>query len=322
MKQLLENWKRFLKEELEEDAQLQERVFGAQAFVYHGSNSPPDEWIPVIINNQFMPGEGDMYGKGLYTVYELENTLTSRGFYGEYVYKLKVNLSGFVIFDKDIAMKVYGQALTPRQQLLSLGLDDLTGFVPDTFSTSDFTSDDALKASMNLKGKVKGLVFTGRRDGQVAVIYDPSAVVPVSWREAKSKNPNDWNAVSREEMLPALQRSATAAGEFETEMFEITPLGAIKKLEKLPVDKRIFRGDLDLSQSAITSLPAGLKVGGNLFLAGSSITSLPADLKVGGGLYLTDTPITSLPADLKVGGAIFGSNIKKIPARLRSKIKK
>ena len=46
------------------------------------------------------------------------------------------------------------------------------------------------------------------------------------------------------------------------------------------------KGDLDLSDTPITSLPNGLNVGGNLNLSYTPITSVPKDLKLGGSLYL------------------------------------
>ena len=55
----------------------------------------------------------------------------------------------------------------------------------------------------------------------------------------------------------------------------------------------------------ITSLPEGLKVGGDLLLWGTPITSLPEGLTVGGDLDLSETPITSLPEGLKVGGQLW-----------------
>ena len=69
-------------------------------------------------------------------------------------------------------------------------------------------------------------------------------------------------------------------------------------------------GDLDLSNTPITSLPNNLKVGGGLYLANTPITSLPDNLQVGGGLYLANTPITSLPDNLQVGGDL---NLKNTP---------
>ena len=65
------------------------------------------------------------------------------------------------------------------------------------------------------------------------------------------------------------------------------------------------KGDLDLYNTPITSLPNDLSVGGNLNLYNTKITSLPNDLQVGGYLYLYDTPITSLPNDLQVGGSLY-----------------
>ena len=62
------------------------------------------------------------------------------------------------------------------------------------------------------------------------------------------------------------------------------------------------KGNLNLNNTPITSLPAGLIVGGSLYLYNTQITSLPADLKVEGYLDLRSTQITSLPAGLKVGG--------------------
>jgi hypothetical protein len=63
-------------------------------------------------------------------------------------------------------------------------------------------------------------------------------------------------------------------------------------------------GDLNLSNTPITSLPDNLKVGGDLGLRNTQITALPDNLKVGENLYLTDTQIKSLPDNLSVGGSL------------------
>ena len=82
-----------------------------------------------------------------------------------------------------------------------------------------------------------------------------------------------------------------------------------EKNYKIALNKKIqeyikngSKGDLDLAETPITSLPEGLTVGGSLVLSDTPITSLPKGLKVGGDLDLSDTPITSLPEGLKVGG--------------------
>ncbi len=92
----------------------------------------------------------------------------------------------------------------------------------------------------------------------------------------------------------------------------------LDKLENLPKDQRIVKGNLNLSDTRVTSLPAGLEVGGSLYLRDTDITSLPTGLKVGGTLDITSTGITSLPAGLQVGGDIWLSDtsITSLPAGL------
>ena len=65
------------------------------------------------------------------------------------------------------------------------------------------------------------------------------------------------------------------------------------------------KGDLDLENTPIQSLPDGLEVGGALYLMNTPIQSLPDGLEVGGILDLDDTSIQSLPPNLKVGGSLY-----------------
>ena len=65
------------------------------------------------------------------------------------------------------------------------------------------------------------------------------------------------------------------------------------------------KGDLDLFDSKIKSLPEGLKVGGTLDLSYSKIISLPKGMEVGGTLFLHFSKITSLPEGLEVGEHLF-----------------
>jgi len=64
-------------------------------------------------------------------------------------------------------------------------------------------------------------------------------------------------------------------------------------------------GNLNLYNTPITSLPQGLTVGGNFIGGGIKITSLPQGLTVGRNLNLYNTPITSLPQGLTVGGDLY-----------------
>ena len=274
-------------ERLVREVLLTEEVFGAQAFVYHGSRTKPDVFIPVLLNDELQPGSaaGSMYGKGLYTVYDLAGTQTGTGRYGEYVYKLKVNLYGFIIFDSDVAQKVYGKPLAPAEQAKLLGLEDVAerlNKIPP-FVTNGFTSELALPASKFLKSEVKGIIFTGSNDGRVAVIYDPTVATPFAWKRFDDK---EWTQVDRNQLKKSLSRSAS--GEWEPEKYSKS-LKQFKEMFKLPPEERIFKGDVELTGEEINDLiiPEDLKIQGNLSIKNSPMIKLPNGLKISGNLYVT-----------------------------------
>ena len=69
----------------------------------------------------------------------------------------------------------------------------------------------------------------------------------------------------------------------------------IWKLENdIPLTKEDLnvKGELDLQDSSIESLPKGLKVGGDLDLYNTEIRLLPQGLEVGGYLNINTTPLT------------------------------
>ena len=303
------------------EALLLEEVYGAQAVVYHGTKADPQKLISALLNDEFRPGEGagSMYGKGLYTVYDPEGAQTMTGGYGKSVIKLKVNLYGYIIFDSDTAQKVYGSALTPVEQVQKLGY---SAPVVQTLRNlnikklDDYTSDAALEAYKSIQDEVKGIVFTGRNDGRVVVIYDPTTVVPVAWKRIGE----EWQRADRDQsgFKSAIRRSAT--GEYTQGKYEQGYVKLFRSLLKLPLDKRIVTKDLDLAGEPITSLPDGLKVQGTLNLIGSTILSLPKNLEVQEDLALSYTDITSLPQGLRVGGGAYFDNtkIESIPADFKA----
>ena len=229
-----------LLESLIREVLLTEEVFGAQAFVYHGSSTPPKEMLDILVQNKFDPGHGsgEMYGAGLYTVYEPDpSSPTFQGFYGDWLYKLKINLHGFIIFDPDICQKVYGKSMSPLEQLDMLGMgevkerakfhlemikNDLILSILDDIEQKEgnvLSSSEADKLSDVLKKFVKGIIFTGRTDGKVCVIYDTAATVPVGWKKTKLTQeylkagytkPQDvpFEPFNRESIKPSISRSA------------------------------------------------------------------------------------------------------------------
>lgn len=358
---------------------LQEEVFGAMAFVYTGSQSPPEVFIDLIVNDKLEPGKGKggLYGKGLYTVYDLPGTQTESGFYGNYIYKLAINLYGYICFDREVAAKVYGKPLSVIEQMELLGLDEeiiesskqILEKVP---LAGRITAPTAQPISLLVRGIVKGLVFTGAQDGKVAVVFDASTVTPFSYRTVKAKL---WKKVSKDVRK---QSAGRISADWRKERYEVNTLEKFKRVKaKLAKFKSlgetpspedlIIDGDLDLSGgqsmglkageagSGVTVIPAGLhvkgtlvvhpdttvlppglKVDGNLPLYSTKITEIPDGLVVGqnlmlsqatsrigsgvrvGSLYGGSSAITELPADIKVGGSIElgGSQIARLPDNL------
>ena len=291
---------------------LLEEVYGAQAVVYHGTKADPQELISALLNDEFRPGEGSgaMYGKGLYTVYDPEGARTMTGSYGKSVIKLKVNLYGYIIFDPDTARVVYGSSLTPAEQAQKLGYSLATIKALKDLSSDElsgkYTSDAALKVYRSIKNEVKGIAFTGKNDGRVVVVYDPTTAVPIAWKRVGG----EWQKVDRTQGVfkSAIRRFAT--GDYKEGKYENSDLKLLRSIYRLPINKRIVTGSLDLSETEITTLPAGLKVGGNLNLKHSKIAQLPADLKVDGDLDIADTKITSIPASIQIGGGLNLTDLK------------
>ena len=91
--------------------------------------------------------------------------------------------------------------------------------------------------------------------------------------------------------------------EFLEEKEQQNPPVKWKLINNIPLTKEElnFKGDLILTESPITSLPEGLKVGGSLDLSHSKVKLLPEGLKVAFSLYLLNSRIKSLPEGLKVG---------------------
>ncbi len=313
---------------------LTEEVYGAQAVVYHGTKADPEQLVSALLNDEFAPGRGagSMYGKGLYTVYDLRGTQTSSGEYGDHVIKLKLNLYGYIIFDPDVALKVYKAPLSIVEQAQEIGLDEdiIEKLKSVPSKRGEFTSVAADAASKFLRGKVKGIVYTGSSDGRCALVYDAATAVPVAWKNVRDRS---WTLVDRDIIKPALRRSAS--GDFEKDKYEFEMARLFKNLEALPIGQRVVNGNLDLGgtsemslpdglhvrgslnllKSSIKSLPEGLTVDGDILGNSSSITSLPKRLQVGGTLHLSFSPITSIPNSIKVSGNInlFFTQVASLP---------
>ena len=205
------------------------------------------------------------------------------------------------ILDKDVSGKVYGKPLTGAEQAKNLGLGDKIADMIDELEKSnlDYTSDIARAISNLIEGKVKGLVFTGRQDGKVAVIYDPGVVIPFAYKGVYDDN---WTQVDKKSLGPAVSRSAS--GEWQKDKFDQSNM--LKKLLSQPTDKQVIRGPVSLGDYPdITELPHSLLVQGDLDIRGSKLKSIPEFLRVTGNFYLDGSQVRMLPKGFRSWGKMI-----------------
>lgn len=181
--------KALLKEDFESDG----------FYVYHGTRR---EFLDSLGEAGFeriftAANGGNMYGPGVYSTYKLATGYqNTRGTYGSYLLKMKVkSLRSFVIYDKDIAMKVYKnpsidfqlrKIFTPEQyqELRNsryIDYDKVCNTRGDTY-----TSTCALHLIQGLMSyhpdlyySINGYIFFGHNDGYVCLIEDFKNVYPV-----------------------------------------------------------------------------------------------------------------------------------------------
>ncbi len=182
--------KSLIKEDFEQDG----------FYVYHGTRR---EFLDSLGEAGFeriftAANGGNMYGPGVYSTYKLATGFqNTRGTYGSYLLKMKVkSLRNFVIYDRDIAMKVYKsdnidfqlrKIFTPEQyqELRNSRYIDYSKVCNTRNDT--YTSTCALhliQALMNyhpnLYYSINGYIFFGHNDGYVCLIEDFKNVFPVA----------------------------------------------------------------------------------------------------------------------------------------------
>jgi len=229
-------------------------IYGRLATVYTGGKTLPDDFKKQLTSGNFITGlgAGNMYGPGIYSVYNKKVYNTFAGSYGSYIYKLAIDTTGFFSFNIDTISVLYpqllkelnreevskenfekyvgvdnedGSSLVPPHhnspkvffedgrsipvsktgiplssyelslrkydpskkyfiygsyksilvaQAKLLGLKDIGWQFEDKlpYYEPEHTSDVALNVWNMLYPRVRGLLFNGSRDGDVAVIYD------------------------------------------------------------------------------------------------------------------------------------------------------
>lgn len=186
---------------------LTEEITGTQGIVYHGSSLNPEEFVRLLQQGEIGPTEGSVnaFGYGLYTFYNYDNV----NHYGEYLYKLEVNLKGYICFTEDSCKEVYGKILTPLQQLMECAkeyphnknkIQEMINFMISGKDKSGESSekkfkflnrpikewDSALIKRFNSYANfvVPGIIFKDS-EGPNCLIHDSRTVIPLAYQEGK-----------------------------------------------------------------------------------------------------------------------------------------
>lgn len=189
---------------------LLEGIYGNIATVYHGSTTPPEQMFKFF-EEGYKPGHGSgaWFGIGFYAMYndeDLEGSRTGNGSYGRYIYKVRINLDGFVFFVKEQCIKVLGKHMTLREQLQRLKLPHVLKRIEsnekhaefldmelpsEEVKTGDGVSGETIATNIHsyIANEVTGIVFSGGADGKVVVVYaTKNNVLLLSWTKAPFSN--------------------------------------------------------------------------------------------------------------------------------------
>lgn len=166
------------------DHVLLERVFGNTGWVYHRTPDNPSKYDIVKYGIKASSNESAMYGRGLYTCYDLDQQMKpNMTRYGSYILKGKIDLNGFAILDSD----VYWLA-NPKGNFQK-HLEQIGTNMESVKDESPYTSEIAKNIWKKCKQKgYNGIVFTGRSDGKVAVIWNRRNFIPFQYTEDEGKN--------------------------------------------------------------------------------------------------------------------------------------
>jgi 3-methyladenine DNA glycosylase AlkC len=239
---------------------LKEEVYGTIATVYHGSKQPPEEFLKLFetgdgssyASTGWLPGKGvgSTYGHGMYSVWMKTDHKTFRGDYGEWIYKLKVNLYGFIIFDETICQKVYGKSITPLEQMKLIGkeqeLRKASKKELEILSTPPIkgarSAGIAQGSSNFLKSRVNGIVFFGDNDGPVVLVYDPDIATPIAWTklDKKTKSLGHWTLWNASEIKQSLNRASHAGTHADTKRLQSQHLDVRKFINRESSFKKLY----------------------------------------------------------------------------------
>jgi hypothetical protein len=196
---------------------LNEDITSGSVIVYHRTGKKGQNPVKSIAADGYRVGEGDAYGIGVYTTYNLESQLNDKMIktYGSIIIESKVlSMKDFLIFDYDIAKRIYGNKnyTLDKQLEIFLGNDwnkyknnnQLRSLISD-LNSKEFSSEIAEIFYNNYPDiitKLRGIVFTGKTDGNVLISYDRKNVEPIRYTEDEGKT---WKNIINKDLYQRLK---------------------------------------------------------------------------------------------------------------------
>ncbi len=183
---------------------------GTLLSVYHRTGS--NDVANLICETGFLAGGGAAWGVGIYSNYTWSGVTRNAAMdtYGAVAVKGKMNINDFLIFDYSISKGVYGSNYRLIDQVKKLGLDrslyrDKMGLIQNLSNSLERMSSNSITSNLlrqiwspQLTGIIKGVIFSGNIDKNVALAYDSSVVYPVGFivlDQRTVKNPR-WSKCS------------------------------------------------------------------------------------------------------------------------------
>ena len=185
--------------------ELGEEITGGSIVVYHRTKLTKENY--KLLNNGFVPGDGQMYGRGLYSTYELKDQFNSNmEGYGSTIIKFQVtDTSKILILDESEQLKAFGKRIGLLDQIKKILKGGFNGFYKENKlaiqesiklleDKNRLTSEAAYYLAANVRKfqlLFDGLVFTGRNDGRVLVLFETTLASPLQYVDTRGLQQGD-----------------------------------------------------------------------------------------------------------------------------------
>jgi hypothetical protein len=295
------------------DHVLLERVFGNTGWVYHRTKDNPSEYDIVKYGIKPSSNESAMYGKGLYTCYDLDQQMKpNMRRYGSYILKGKIDLNGFAILDSD----VYWLA-NPKGNFQK-HLEKIGTNIESVKDKSPYTSEIAQNIWKKCKQNgYNGIVFTGRSDGKVAVIWNRRNFIPFQYTEDEGKNwkklnpdissikrPHDPEYDKDDEAIKFSKILKELKEKEEIDSLNLPDYNGVVKLKKL----KKCGGGIDASNATTIDL-SNLQTCGEFINANNATTLDLSNLQTCGGFINANNATTLDLSNLQTCGEFINASM-------------